>query len=129
MPPQSYTAVKLSKPNYFLFEEKITFWRPDCPNNYVPLGDVIMLNDAKNNTVKPAESDVSCVHLDFVTQKDQSKQVLKTFDAERVNFDLEDNELEKDSKRSNWMNKNSVQYIGLVLKICISNKIIYRLVK
>lgn len=113
MPPQSYTAVKFSKSNYFLFEEKVTFWRPDCPNNYVALGDVLMLNDAKNNTVEPDESDVSCVHLDYVTQKDH-KQVLKTFDAERVNFNLEDHELEKDSKRSNWMNQNSVQYIGLV---------------
>ena len=112
MEPMSWTALKLHSWNNWLFKHNVTFWRPDCPTNYVAVGDVLTLNDAKNQTVKPETTDASCIHKDYITQDQREMQHLRTFEADILLFDLEKYVPAKVMKGKNWLRHESVQYVA-----------------
>ena len=68
-------------------KHNVTFWRPDCPTNYLAVGDVMTVNDSKNETVKPDKTDASCIHKDFITQDQLEMQHLRTMEADKRSFD------------------------------------------
>ena len=108
----SWTALKLHPSNEFLFEQNITFWRPDCPTNYLAVGDVFTVNNVKNETVEPDAKDASCIHKDHITQDPREMQNLRTMESDILSFDLKTHAPSKVMRRRNWLRHASVQYVA-----------------
>ena len=106
MPPTTFIE-SWSSYTTFLKKENVTVWQARCPSNYHAIGDLITVNDEKNEPVEPLNSHCSCIHTDYITDNQVDGQIMKTFShtaqGERHIVDY---------KQSSFIKKSSIQYIA-----------------
>ena len=106
MPPTTFIKSWSTFTN-FLKNENVTVWKAHCPSNYHTIGDIITVNDEKNEPVHPQSAHCSCIHMDYITDNQRDGQIIKTFSHSAKG---ERNIL--DYKQSSFIKQYSIQYIA-----------------